>query len=124
MKATNAKVTRSFLSERAGKAIAQGYPKQKWVTFCEAMLDAGYTLHLYEARRTFSKYITISRGKARFKVRFSNHRPIVAREANKDCDFFVGVTNFGITTTDQAIAAVHTFFGGKHEAQAANLPAM
>lgn len=115
MKATNIRVTGQFLSKRAEAALAKGYSKQKWITFCEVLLDDGFTLHLYEARRSVSKYITISRSKrgSRYKVRFSNHAPIKERERGSDCDFFVGVTNFKTTTTEQAIVAVREFFAKK-----------
>ncbi len=112
MKANNINVNLNFLSSRAEMAMAKGYSKQKWIIFCEVLLAEGFVLRLYEARKTFSKYITVKRGKRGpdYKVRFSNHRPIKAREARKDCDFFVGVSNFGTTTTEQALVAVREFF--------------
>ena len=105
-RAKNLNVTQSFLDERTQWSIQKGYKKQKWIEFCEAMLSKGWKVSLYEAVRTFSKYVTVSdqSGKS-FKVRFSNHRPIKRREAQGDCDFFVGVTNFTTTTTEQAIEA-------------------
>lgn len=91
--------------------MALGFPKQKWVKFCEILLSEGYELSLYEARRTVSKYVTVGRKGAKpFKVRFSNHRPIAQREDAGDCDFFVGVTNRTVTTTTQALAAVRAHF--------------
>ena len=113
-KATNMRITPHYLEVRSQAAISKGYSKQKWVEFCEVMIGLGYTVTLYEARRTFSKYITVSHKmsgkKKQFKVRFSNHRPIAVREAAKDCDFFVGVSNFKTTTTAQAIEATKAFF--------------
>jgi hypothetical protein len=110
-KATNLSVTPDFLQQRAERSTSKGYAKQKWISFCEALLSDGYRLSIYEARQTFSKYITVhGRGAKPFKVRFSNHRPIAARERAGDCDFFVGVTNLTITTTDQALAAVRSHF--------------
>lgn len=106
-KVSNLRITRDFLDKRANDAIQKGYPKAKWIEFCEEMLSSGYDVFLYEARKTFSKYITIHHGKQRYKVRFSNHRPIPARELKGDCDFFVGVTNLTVTRTHDAIAAVH-----------------
>lgn len=114
MKATNDIVTVDFLEYHQKKAVSQGYQKQRWIFFCEALLAKGYTLELYEARRTVSKYITVKKeGHKPFKVRFSNHKPIFHRELTGDCDFFVGHTNIAITNTDQAFRAVHKHFGGQ-----------
>jgi hypothetical protein len=111
-KATNLAVTPDFLKVRAERATSKGYTKQKWIAFCETLLADGYHLTIYEARNTFSKYITVkAKGAKPFKVRFSNHRPIAERERAGDCDFFVGVTNLTVTTTDQALAAVRSHFG-------------
>lgn len=105
-KATNLQITTSYLDARAADLEKRGYGKSKWIMFCERMIAEGATVRLYEARQTFSKYVTVSaEGRPPFKVRFSNHRPIKAREIGGDCDFFVGVTNLGVTTTEQAIAA-------------------
>ena len=114
MKADNTKLTKEFLSERYERARKHGYDqKAKWIEFSEYLIDKGYTLYLYEARQTFSKYITIRKhGYSPFKVRFSNHKPIQYRELNGDCDFFVGVTNLSVTTTKDAIYAVEKHFNG------------
>jgi len=90
--------------------MAAGYPKQKWVIFCEVLIAAGFRLNLYEARQTESKYITVTRkGEERsYKVRFSSHRPNIQKD--DPCDFFVGYSSRGITTTEQALAAVRDFF--------------
>jgi hypothetical protein len=104
-KATNLRVTPEFLAAREKRAAAKGYGKAKWIEFCEAMLAEGYMVFLYEARRTFSKYVWVTSGERHFKVRFSNHAPIKRRESAGDCDFFVGICNFQTTTTEQAIAA-------------------
>lgn len=117
MKATNIQVTQEFLLTRTAKAVAGGYAKQKWIFFCEVMLEREFRVSLYEARRTFSKYLTVTQaGRAgTFKVRFSNHKPIASREAAGDCDFFVGVSNQTVTTTEQAIQAVLHFFSAQPE---------
>lgn len=47
---------------------------------------------------------------ATYTVRFSDHAPNKKREKNGDCDFFVGVTNFKVTTTDDAIKAVKEWY--------------
>lgn len=110
-KVANAIVTREFLLAREARAAKSGFGKAKWIAFCEAMDARALEVSLYEARKTFSKYLTVSDGSREFKVRFSNHAPIKAREQAADCDFFVGVCNFTTTTTEQAISAVDAFFG-------------
>lgn len=106
MKITNENLTFEILGQRTSKK----YGKQKWIIFAEELLNSGFEVQLYEARKTFSKYLTVKRGDRQYKVRFSNHKPIFRRELNKDCDFFVGVTNFEVTTTKQALQAVYEYF--------------
>ena len=84
---------------------------QKWIYFCCTMMGHGFEVWLYEARRTYSKYITVVEKDKTFRVRFSDHAPIARREREGDCDFFVGRTNFVITTTEDAIDATLRFFG-------------
>lgn len=109
-KATNLRVTAAFLQERFERSAKLGFSKQKWISFCEALLAEGFSLALYEARKTASKYITVRKGGKSFKVRFSNHKPIKGRELAGDCDFFVGMTHTGTRTTDDALAAVRGHF--------------
>lgn len=110
-KARNWRITESFLEERTRLSFSFGYPKQKWITFCEALISKGYKLWLYEAKSTVSKYITIGKDKRRFKVRFSNHKPNSYMEKVNDCDFYVGISNSKVTTTEDALKAVFEFFG-------------
>jgi hypothetical protein len=110
-KVTNGKVTHEFLKERAAHYKSLGFPRAKWMIFCDVMLRAGFKVTLYEARQTFSKYVTVSDGRDQFKVRFSNHKPIKARELQGDCDFFVGVTHTGVRTTSDAIKEIEKVFG-------------
>lgn len=111
-KANNRVINQDFLNNRIAYSKKLGYGKQKWVEFCEVMLGNSYEVKLYEARKSVSKYITVTclKTKNSFKVRFSNHKPIKFKEKNGDCDFFVGRTNLGISTTDQAIEATLNFF--------------
>lgn len=90
--------------------ISQKYGKAKWIEFAEDLLHNGYKVSLYEAKTTFSKYLTIEKGNKKFKVRFSNHRPNINKELENDCDFFVGVTNFEVHTTKDALNAVRNYF--------------
>lgn len=104
MKANNLVVTEEFLKRRVGDAR---YSVSAWIRFCRSMLAMGYKVTLYEAKNTYSKYVTVHTvNDVAYKIRFSNHKPITHREANGDCDFFVGVTNFGVTNTEQAIEAI------------------
>jgi hypothetical protein len=119
-KATNIKVTTKFLNDRAGIAIERGFAKQKWVLFCEALISEGFALYLYEARATWSKYITVKKGERAFRVRFSNHKPTARKERLRDCDFYVGITNTGTRTTDDALAAVRAHFSQAAQTQTAN----
>lgn len=112
-KATNLRMTEGYLAGRAEACVRKGFTKPKWISFCETMMKVGYAVELYEARQTVSKYVTVideaDTGVA-FKVRFSNHKPIESRELAGDCDFFVGHTNLGITTTREAISATWAHF--------------
>lgn len=113
-KARNRNINYDFLRSRVQYLQSNGWDKSKWILFCEEILSFGLVCELYEARQTRSKYITVrlpddySRS---YKVRFSDHKPIKYRESAGDCDFFVGVTNFKTTTTQQAITETLKFFG-------------
>lgn len=124
-KQTHQLVTEEFLQTRVDRAAEQGFPVAQWIKFCRAMMKDGHKVFLYEAKKTNSKYVTVARPPiAYFKVRFSDHRPIKHREANGDCDFFVGRTHFGVTTTAQAVAATRRFFQnetGKRETKAGSV---
>lgn len=110
-KATNMVVTSNFLQSRTQFLRENNWPKSKWIFFCEEMMRLGFTVELYEARQTKSKYCTVKKDGKSFKVRFSDHKPIYHREMNGDCDYFVGHTNTGIRNTQGAINAVCNFFG-------------
>ena len=105
-KLTNQKITPGILKSKTSAK----YGKAKWIIFSEKLLEKGYTLYLYEARKTVSKYITVRKDGREFKVRFSNHKPIKERELWGDCDFFVGLTHLGCTTTQDALLAVERYF--------------
>lgn len=110
-KATNIVVTSNFLKSRTEFLRQNDWPKSKWIYFCEEMMRLGFTVELYEARQTKSKYCTVRRDNRSFKVRFSDHKPIYHREMQGDCDFFVGYTHTGIRNTHDAVNAVCNFFG-------------
>lgn len=101
-------LTRGYLDYRYPPA---GPYNPKWVQFCRTMLGHGFTVVLYEARETVSKYVTVERDGKQFKVRFSNHKPSRYKERNRFCDFFVGINHGSITTTAQAVTATLRHFG-------------
>lgn len=109
-KAQNDIIDHKFLDARAAWLKDNGWPVSKWIVFCRAMLDAGFQVSLYEARKTKSKYCKVEHGGRTFKVRFSDHKPIYRREMKQDCDFFVGRTHTGVRTTYDAINATIKFF--------------
>lgn len=108
-KARDLEVTPDFLTERIKWSAKNGWGKAKWIEFCETMLENGLSMTLYEAKKSRSKYIKVNNGNKTFKVRFSNHKPIKHREVNGDCDFFVGQTNLGRTSTIDAVKATLDF---------------
>jgi len=112
-KITDEPLTEEIIKTRRGPGI---YPECAWMKFSRALLSRGYSLSLYEARQTVSKYITVHGINDDFyTVRFSDHRPNIKRELNRDCDFFVGVTNFSVTNWKQALSAVLKHFGAYDE---------
>lgn len=110
-KANYDKVTQRFLENRVMSALKMGYEKQKWIMFCEHILSTTkLEIYLYEARKTFSKYLSVTDGKRVFKVRFSNHKPNPVKEENKDCDFFVGRNHNSTATWIDAVNVTKLFF--------------
>ena len=108
------KVNMDFLEHRTKKTISRGYLKPKWIQFCEEMVGYGLEVFLYEAKRTRSKYVRVVDGKYQYRIRFSDHKPILQRELENDCDFFVGKTNLRTTNTDMAIDATLNHFNQEH----------
>ena len=98
----------SYLDKRDNAYLKAGFDVTKWSVFCRWAIEYGLHVFLHESQSTVSKYVYVSKdvGGKQFKVRFSNHRPNGAKEEAGDCDFFVGVTNKGWSTTEMAIDAV------------------
>ncbi len=110
-KKSGGRIDKSYIDKRMKGYAGKGFGKPKWMMFCEHFLELGFTIRLYEARETFSKYVSvISQDGKTYKVRFSNHKPIKSREANGDCDFFVGINHFQTNTTEDAILSTKAFF--------------
>lgn len=95
--------------ERVYKRAKMDEPK--YFLFIKFALNYGYTVTLYDAQSTVSKYVTVHNRKKKFKIRWSNHKPNLKREMQGDCDFFVGVTNLGVTTTREAWYAMKKAIG-------------
>jgi hypothetical protein len=112
-KITHEPLTWDILSRRFEISRKKGFTqKQKWIVFSELLLSKGFSLTLYEARQTVSKYITVTKpGSTKtFKVRFSNHMPGKSRVYNTDCDLFVGRSQRGVITTEFALKVVLNHF--------------
>ena len=103
-------INKEYLNTRENNIIKAGYNSPKWINYCRSILDRGLRIKMCESKSTVSKYIYSSNGKKVFKVRFSNHKPNRKKQFEKDCDFFVGVSNGLVTKTEDAIKATVEFF--------------
>lgn len=104
-------VSEAYLARQTQLIHGAGYPTPKWIQFCEYYLALGFGVKLHRPSRTVSKYITLYHNNKTFRVRFSNHRPLLEREISNDCDFFIGHTRGRVTTTQDAINAANKYFG-------------
>lgn len=75
------------------------YPTPKYLTFIRNMLEDGWAVKLYTSG--VSKYVFCLKGEHLYKVRFSNHKPRVDKELEEDCDFYVGISNLAVNTTEE-----------------------
>jgi hypothetical protein len=84
------------------------YPVPKWIKFCYTMLKYNFEVYLYRAHTTVSKYVYVRnpRNMKQVKIRFSNHMPAITKELQQDCDFYTGVSNTGVITTEDIIPQV------------------
>jgi hypothetical protein len=106
-----AKVTRDQIEAIIATYKQNDYDIPKFVLFIETAIKYGYRVRLYDAQTTVSKYVYVYHKKKSFKVRFSNHKPNYHREKEKDCDFFVGITHLGVTSTKDAWYAMRKHLG-------------
>lgn len=107
------KISLEDVEQIKGRYRDAGFSIPKYLQFVEAALNYQCRVYLYDAQTTVSKYVTLMRGKRKYKVRFSNHKPNLNKEKNGESDFFVGVTNLAVTTTDDAWRAALAFFNLK-----------
>lgn len=77
------------------------YPTPKYLLFIKHMLEQGWTAKVYVSK--VSKYVFVENDTDRYKIRFSNHKPLYHREQESDCDFYVGVSNLQVSTTAQIV---------------------
>ena len=96
-------LTHEYLDSLKPHYLENGYDVPKWIIFSETLLDWGCSVSLLRAKTTYSKYLFVKKGKEEIKVRFSNHKASFKQEANGDSDYYVGVGNFGIVTTEHLL---------------------
>lgn len=78
------------------------YDAPKYLRFILRMLREGWEVKMYIPRKNkISKYVFVSKDDRIYKIRFSNHKPIVQRELDNDCDFYAGISNLKVMTTEQ-----------------------
>ncbi len=74
----------------------------KYLKFILRMLREKWEVRLYIPRSNkISKYVFVSKGDQIYKIRFSNHKPIIQKELDNDCDFYAGISNLNVMTTEQ-----------------------
>jgi hypothetical protein len=103
MRNPNKPVKMQYLLHVEKLKAEQGYDTPKYIQFCKLMYPYVDAVYLYESRSTVSKYVTVVRGEAQIKVRFSNHPANRMKEVIQDSDFYVGRTTKGIFNTRHAI---------------------
>lgn len=106
-----AKIHEEDLLELEANYVDSPYGKPKFLEFIRKVYDLHqFTIKLYDSQSTVSKYVTLYKGKKSYKIRWSNHKPNFNKEKAGACDFFVGVTNLKVTTTEQAYKAALAYF--------------
>jgi hypothetical protein len=77
------------------------YEAPKYLRFILRMLREGWGVRLYiPGSSKTSKYVFVSKGEEIYKIRFSNHKPIINRELDNDCDFYAGISNLHVMKTE------------------------
>lgn len=92
-----------YLNRLKPSYLDKGFPIPKWIMFSQILIAHGWTVELIRSKTTFSKYLHVSIGEMAYKIRFSNHKANKAAENKMDCDFYVGVGNNGVITTEELI---------------------
>jgi hypothetical protein len=81
------------------RTYPKGFDKPKYLRFILRMLREGWQAKLYVANKV-SKYVFVYKGDEIYKIRFSNHKPLVSKELDNDCDFYAGISNLHVTKTE------------------------
>lgn len=77
------------------------YPTPRYMAFIKQLIEAGWQIKLYEAR--VSKYVFCIKGDEVYKIRFSNHKPLLRKELEEDCDYYVGISHNQVSTTTEIL---------------------
>lgn len=104
------KITKEKI-RHAIKTYPSQYPTPKYLLFIQRALEANFRVYLIRAKTTHSKYVHVRFKNKVYKVRFSDHKPNYSSEEQESCNFFVGVTNLTVTTTEDAWKAMNKYFG-------------
>lgn len=85
------------------------YPTPKYLLFMRSAIEIGLQVKILEVK--VSKYVFVYSNRhggklGVTKVRFSNHKPNYIREKEDDADFYVGVSNFQTSTTEQILEKI------------------
>lgn len=104
-------VTPELIARKVTPEYLDRWGKPKWAQFCETLLEEGFRVFLYMARRTNSKYVYVSKASGVWlKIRFSDHKANLNQEKGSDSDYYVGRGNFGAITTGQVLQEVRNYF--------------
>jgi hypothetical protein len=103
-------LNKEYLDKIKPNYLKNGYPVPKWIQFSEAMIDLGCQVELHQTQATVSKYIYLTKDNKKLKIRFSNHKANHQMETKQDCDYYVGVGNYGVVTTEQLIVKLKDNF--------------
>lgn len=84
-----------------------GFNAPKYLLFIREMLENGWRVKLYKVK--VSKYVFIYKPEKDliYKIRFSNHKPIKHREAAEDCDFYVGISHYQVSKTEEVMEKIN-----------------
>lgn len=103
-----AKEINGFRCDRLIERYPPQYATPKYLVFIREMLRDGWEVKIYEVER--SKYVFITKDDFIFKIRFSNHKPIYAKQRANDCDFYVGISHKKTFTTEQVIQKIKKIY--------------
>lgn len=90
------------VAKRIQSYSGTSFEAPKYLRFILRMLREGWRVKLYIPHSNkISKYVFVYREGKIFKIRFSNHKPIIQKELDNDCDFYAGISNLRVMTTEQ-----------------------